>query len=483
MEKKRHLYNEFSWYILGAIIPMAVGIVKTTVFTRVFSAEEFGRYGILFITFSILSLILLSWNMNVIWRYFHYFEKHKGRHFFLSNILFLLISQILLFLIISIFYGNLVEKKDQYLIVLFTVQMIVSHMLNSQLTLFRVFSLTKSFNIAQIIRTLVSLGLMFYLVFIRNHTIEVYVEAIILVELPMIMILLFVKRSLFLFKITRISWPIQRLIFSYIPASLVSNLGLILLANSDRYVINHFEGLKSTGLYNQAYNLSMMGLNSLILVFIKIITPKFVQVLEKRTENPDTFMQRSMLFYSVIMLPVTLYFSIYAKDVVHFFMGEDFHESYKVIPWINISVFISGFIYFFELKKKFENKNNRVIGFYLAAIIINFLLNMLFVPVYGYMAASYTTLASYFILLSFFLLGSNFVFFLTKVLFNRVLKISFTIISVQLGVHFILDNYISGDLLFYHVFEGLVFSMIFIIIAIKNRAIRKLFVIAGKTII
>lgn len=472
MEKPGRLAHDFFWYFIGAFIPMMVGIVKTTVFTRVFSADEFGRYGLVYITFLIISVLLLTWNMNVIWRYFHYFNRIKGRQFLLSNLFYLLVFQIILFVVVSIILGMLADKSNHSLIILFSIQIIVSHILNTVLTFFRVYSLTRPFNIVQILRTSVSLGLMFYLVFITNHSIEVFVQSIIYVEIPLILILVFAYRNILSFKFTRLSWPIQKLIFSYIPPSLVSNLGLILLANSDRYIINMVEGLKSTGIYNQAYNLSMMSLNALILVFIKIVTPKLVQVLEKRSNGTEIFMQNLILVFFIIILPVTFYLSIYSREIVCLFMGKEFHESYVIIPWINAGVFLSGIVYFFELRRKFENKNSIVVIYYLLAFLLNIGLNLIFIPKMGYMAAAYTTMFSYLVLFVMFLNRADLEFFKFRIVRNKVFINICILLLVQYVAHYVITACIWPGLgLFYHIVEGVLFLTAYLLFVCKNKQV------------
>ena len=48
--------KDLSWYLLGTIIPMGVGFIKTPIFTRYFTPEEYGYLGsdyhYLFIHFS-----------------------------------------------------------------------------------------------------------------------------------------------------------------------------------------------------------------------------------------------------------------------------------------------------------------------------------------------------------------------------------------------------------------------------------------------
>ncbi len=50
--------KDMSWYLIGTIIPMGVGFIKTPVFTRYFTPEEFGYLGLdhhhLFVYFGFL---------------------------------------------------------------------------------------------------------------------------------------------------------------------------------------------------------------------------------------------------------------------------------------------------------------------------------------------------------------------------------------------------------------------------------------------
>ena len=69
--------KDLSWYLLGTLIPMGIGFIKTPVFTRYFTPEEFGYLGLITITFSYISVFLYSWLSGCLWRYYNAYKEKK----------------------------------------------------------------------------------------------------------------------------------------------------------------------------------------------------------------------------------------------------------------------------------------------------------------------------------------------------------------------------------------------------------------------
>ena len=56
-----NFHKDFFWYFIGSLVPLAVGFIKTPIFTRHFDKESFGELALVTITFSFLGMLLFSW--------------------------------------------------------------------------------------------------------------------------------------------------------------------------------------------------------------------------------------------------------------------------------------------------------------------------------------------------------------------------------------------------------------------------------------
>ena len=104
---------------------------------------------------------------------------------------------------------------------------------------------------------------------------------------------------------------------------------------------------------------------------------------------------------SMIMLGflgVATLFMLFAPDLIMIFADEAYAEAVYVIPPVVAGYF---FVMLYGLVSKIEfyfEKTKAVAGITVFASLLNILLNYLAIPVFGYVAAAYTTLACYIVM-------------------------------------------------------------------------------------
>ena len=101
-----------------------------------------------------------------------------------------------------------------------------------------------------------------------------------------------------------------------------------------------------------------------------------------------------ILVIMVLLLNVSV--SLFAPEIICLLGTEEYNDAIYVMPPILLSaVFIFIYDQFVNIELFYEkNKLNAV--FALIASVINAILNWIFIPRYGYIAAGYTTFISYF---------------------------------------------------------------------------------------
>ena len=170
-------------------------------------------------------------------------------------------------------------------------------------------------------------------------------------------------------------------------------LSQTVLNSADRIMISNMVGDNEAGIYSLAYSVSsiMVIFNSALMqtlnpwIYQKIKAKKF-QDIEK------------VAYISLIIVAVSnLVLILFAPEVIAFFAPRAYYNAVWVVPPIAMSVY---FMYSYDLFAKFTfyyEKTNLIMLTSVIGAVLNVLLNHIFINIFGYMAAGYTTLACYMI--------------------------------------------------------------------------------------
>lgn len=168
-------------------------------------------------------------------------------------------------------------------------------------------------------------------------------------------------------------------------------LSVIVLASSDRIMINSMIGATAAGYYSLAYSIQFI-VKSIKDSIVEAIKPWiYLRIKEKRIKEIRD------LVYSMVFLVMTLSVIIMtlAPEIVLLMGGKKYLEAVYAIPPVIGSTF---FMFVYNICIMFESYHEEVKKITLVSICCaaaNIVLNYLFIPVFGYIAAGYTTLFCY----------------------------------------------------------------------------------------
>lgn len=177
-------------------------------------------------------------------------------------------------------------------------------------------------------------------------------------------------------------------------------VGHQILSASDRIVLSNITGLEAVGLYSYAYNIG--GIVNII--WGAINTAWVPWYFEKMRYNKVYEIKKYIKNYITIFTAITIILIFTTPEVGKILAPKSYWEGIKIVPIIAFSYFFS-FLYSFPVNIQFykEKTNYIPIGTALAAIV-NVVLNLIFIPKYGILAATLSTLISYILLFIFHLL-------------------------------------------------------------------------------
>lgn len=193
---------------------------------------------------------------------------------------------------------------------------------------------------------------------------------------------------------SRMLWNKEYLKYGLIISAplIIHGIALNLLSQLDRIMITLLADASQTGIYSLIYNFSMIA--TVITTSLEgVWVPWFLQKMkEKGQEKIINIIAKdyiNLMTYAMVSLLLT------APEIVKLMADKSYWEGIIIIPPVVLANFV---IFIYTLYVNIEHYYKRTVYITcntLIAAAVNLILNFIFIPEYGYIAAAYTTLASY----------------------------------------------------------------------------------------
>lgn len=171
---------------------------------------------------------------------------------------------------------------------------------------------------------------------------------------------------------------------------IVHSVAKYVLDASDRILIGLFIGSAAVGIYGVLYNLS-----SISLVFWSAINSALIPYMFGCLKGGEEGKIRSvveplLVAYAIICFSLMLL----APEVVGILAGEAYAEAVYLVPPIASGIFFTSLYNLYSNLLLYKERTSLVMCATVCAAVLNVALNIVFLPIFGYVASAYATLAS-----------------------------------------------------------------------------------------
>lgn len=190
---------------------------------------------------------------------------------------------------------------------------------------------------------------------------------------------------------------VNQLLTYGMPLSITVALTFV-IQSSDRMLIALMLGTDSAGLYSVGYDIAQQSLGLLMSIASLAGYPMIVHSLERDGLN---LVRKKIERYGTILfaiaIPATMALAVLAPNIAMVFVGEEFRVSTRdLVPLIAFGVLLSGIkSFYFDLSFQLGKKTSVQIWIALIAAILNVVLNIHWIPIFGIVGSAYATIASY----------------------------------------------------------------------------------------
>jgi len=386
-------------YIPSKLFPALFGFIGLSIYTRIFSPNEYGDYSLIMATVGIAGIFAYSWiNQSNLRFYSPYRIENKLKVFF-STSFFTLVGTLAissLILIILSKFSLLPYAVTSYIMLVIGV-MFTMAFFETLMTILRADRKPKSVSLFRSLSSGLCLAISLLLIYIFNLRISAILLGYILTNLILSTIIILKFKF---YKYIHFRYFSRKALKEYADYGIPLIATLLfswILALSDRYIIEYFRGSAEVGIYSAAYQLAEYPISLISSIIVMAAFPIIIDTWEKNGDEPTKDLISNVIrYYLLLAIPSLVGIIVLSKDIM-LILGKSYSGGYGVLPWVCFGSLMYGLCVY--VNKGLElKKNTKVLSFLVGmAGISNIAMNFLLIPKFGFFGAAVATGSAYLI--------------------------------------------------------------------------------------
>ncbi len=378
------------WFTVCSFVQKGISAITVPIFTRLLSTEEYGKYNVFNTWFGILSAILTLSLYNGIYMQgmVKYDQDRKSYTSSLQGLtLVLVLMWICIYLCMPSFWNRLFGFSTCHMISLLILswcEAVFGFWATEQRVRYRYVALVA----VTILVTVVKPFLSIILVLLSDDKVTALILGMVIVELLAYGWMFFVHMAQGRKFFVKQYW-IHAVVLA-VPL-LPHYLSSTILGGADRIMIQHMIGDSAAGIYSLAYSVAM-----LMIIFNGSLVNALNPLLYQSIKEGKIQEMKKMAYPSLAIIAlINIALIIFAPEIIKIFAPGEYYEAVYIVPPAAMSVF---FMFLYQLFACFEfyyEYSGYIAAATAVAAIMNIALNYVFIGIYGYYAAGYTTLVCY----------------------------------------------------------------------------------------
>lgn len=409
IENLKSFLKHSAVYSISNAAAKAMGVVLLPLYTKYISLNDFGLLALVEITIVVLVefLTLGQGQAIVMFNDSVDFKSKKRSIFYTLTILLAVVSSASLLLIgIAVYvYGEPVPYIDIESRLLYPALAVVFFRVLNNLLLDKVRAEEKSvlYTVANLSKLFISLMLVILFITYYSTGIIGVLYAYIIAEglLCIGLILAMIKEYE-----ARIEKEIIRTAIKFGVPLIFTNLAFMLLNVSDRYILKALTDNESVALYDLGYRVAGVINMFVIMPFMLTLMPQAYKMYKQPGDK--RYYSKLMTYFSFVVIWLGLALSLFSREIIKLFaLNPDYWPAYQVVPVVTLAYTLMGIRLFAVLGQYLTRNTNSVAYTTIFAAVVNIVLNIIYIPRYGYITAAYTTLIAFALLLVMSYANSN----------------------------------------------------------------------------
>jgi len=433
-------------YVIVSLIPSIVSFILVPFYLKYVSVEEFGVLSILLMINSFVTIFsTMQLHSSIVKFFVEYKENEYRQKLYLSSLLYIsIVISIIVFILlyISINYLKILFELDNLSNKIIILSISISFINGFKIfyeSINRIEQKVKTILVGNIISTLILIVSVYFMLEVYRFKLEGIILSLLFASIGALFFYSVINRKYFIFKFdfNLIKEPIKFAI-ALIPHTLSKNIYVM----ADRLILVKFVSMTDVGIYaivDKVANIVKLVTSN----FGKAFTPFFIT---NNSNNKRINIPKIMIITNYIFLGVLLGLTLISNKLLLFIKPG--LESYAYLTIILSFAFIFKNLEMYMTNFLLDNKQTKYISVIsVSSAVSNIILNLIFIPLYGIIAATVTTSVSYFIgmAISCYYVGYKFRYIKIPI---KAIIVDTLIVSLLILIIYVNQNYFI-DIIFF----------------------------------
>lgn len=444
----RNIIRQGSIYSITKALLLMFSIVTFPIFTRVFSKEEYGLMHLITIVLMMVGLICSGDLKDAILRFYGECERKNELRLLISNtftgsLLIGIVGYLLSVLVaFAMFEFGIISNDVFKLILISFLGIIIANIVGPIQAFYRVREEALKYNAVSLISKLITTGLCItFVVYLSKGLYGLFVGQIIGEGLiAATLFILFMKK--YGLETLSIS-PSHLKIFLKYSSPLIVNGIFVYLANfGDRFLIATYLDQSSIATYAVAYALPDYIQTAVILSLNMVLYPVIMKLWGMgKDKEAEVMLSNFLIIYVVIAIPMVFGLISVRYEMIEVLASKKYVEAGGLITVLTLGIMIRGLEFPLAAGLYKVKRTDLIALVNIGGVIVNVVLNVILIPIFGLKGAAFATFGSYLaVLFVTYKLSSKY----EKITINLREVIKFTAISISISaVMFVALNFIN----------------------------------------
>jgi len=382
------------WFLICSFIQKGIGMITTPIFTRIMVDSEYGRYNIYSSWYSIISVIAtLSISGNCYTRELVVTEDKNEQKVLTSSLYGLVITLLVSFTLVYLLFRRHIIKwtgLSDYEFLMMAIDLLL-------ITACQFWTNNKRVQYQYVGIVLLTIGFTFLrpllaVIAVIKAPVNMQVEARITgVAISNFILFIWIAISIFIRGKKFYDRKYWKYALSFCIPLIPHYLSKTILNQSDRIMIGSIVGNAEVGYYSIAYTIA-----AIMTIFNTAVAQSLDPWIYRSIKNKN--LERiGSVSYRITAIIAVLNFMVMAiaPEALSILAPSSYAEALWVIPPVTASVFFTFMYDLFASFQFFYKKTKWIAIGSCGGAVLNIILNAIFIPIFGYIAAGYTTLVCY----------------------------------------------------------------------------------------
>lgn len=458
MNKKESFIKEFSHIAIGTFLNLIIGVISTPILTRLVDPTVFGQFS-LFNTYVSIAMSFFSLGLDQALVRYYYTQENLGykKKLFLICVGIPAITFSVLFIavlgITSLLKCSFYEK-EAVLGVFFFVAVLITLLNRFGMVLVRLQYKTKMYALLNTMQRLSYLLIAIPLILMpKSEKFYALIIANLLANIVCVVMEIVTERKFLLWKKQAYNQkiPVKEMVTFGFPL-MVSGAVIYLFQAADKICVQYFGTYTDVGVYASAQ--SLMSVFSIITTsFNTLWTPKAVEHFEKNPDDTSYYRKMNQVI-TVLMFAFGATVLLF-RDVIVLFLGEKYRGASMIIPFLMFNPIMYTISETTVQGISFKKKTGNQVLISLSVCVINYVLNILLIPLVGVVGAAMATAISYILF-----------FTLRSMISNKYFKIDFGLKKFYFFTALFFANAAYHSFFEFSIFNVIIYIVMIVIICI-----------------